>query len=144
MPYLETKVPLKIEVLTWFLQQAVILTKDSLAKHRWHGSKKILLCDLEETNQHLFFSCMFVALMWCMIHVTCNLPPPTSITFYLEIGWSRFILSLRCISRSRCTLLWATWICRKTMVLRGPRPQTFSMLFTELHDGPDVEPKRYV
>ena len=33
------KAPLKIKIFLWYLLRGVVLTKDSLAKRSWHGSK---------------------------------------------------------------------------------------------------------
>ena len=35
------KIPLKTKVFAWYLRRGVILTKDNLAKRKWHGSKSV-------------------------------------------------------------------------------------------------------
>ena len=59
------KVPLKIKIFMWFLYKKVLLTKDNLAKRRWHGcKKKCVFCDSDETIDHLFISCSMARLVW--------------------------------------------------------------------------------
>jgi hypothetical protein len=74
------KVPLKIRIFMWFLQQKVILTKDNLSKRNWHGCKKCAFCDHEESINHLFFDCPFARLVWGVVLCTFNISPPTNCT----------------------------------------------------------------
>jgi hypothetical protein len=80
------KVPLKIKIFMWFLHQKVLLNKDNLAKRNWQGNKKCCFCDKEETIQHLFISCPFARIIWRIVHMTFNLPPPTNITNLFGVG----------------------------------------------------------
>jgi hypothetical protein len=78
------KIPLKIKIFLWYLQQGVILTKDNLTKRNWSGSKKYCFCDLKETIQHLFFDCQHAKTIWRVVHVATGLTPPKSITHMLR------------------------------------------------------------
>ena len=40
------KIPLKIKIFMWFLNNKVLLSKDNLAKHNWNGCQKCCFCDL--------------------------------------------------------------------------------------------------
>jgi hypothetical protein len=39
------KVPLKIRVFMWFLNNKVLSTKDNLIKRKWQGTTKCCFCD---------------------------------------------------------------------------------------------------
>ena len=70
------KVPLKIKIFMWFLRRKVVLTKDNLAKQKWEGSKKSVVCsDQDETIQHFFIACPLAKMVWCIVHVAFNLSP---------------------------------------------------------------------
>ena len=44
----------------------------------WQGSKQCCFLVQEKVVHHLFISCLLAKLLWLMIHVTFNVPPPTS------------------------------------------------------------------
>jgi hypothetical protein len=70
------RIPLKTNVFAWYLRRGVILTKDNLAKHNWHGSTKCVFCHEQETIKHLFFHCRFVRSIWSIIQISSTLYPP--------------------------------------------------------------------
>ena len=61
------KIPLKTKMFAWYLRRGVILTKDNLAKHNWHESKKCVFYQHDETIKHLFFQCDFARSIWSAI-----------------------------------------------------------------------------
>ena len=73
------KIPLKNKVFAWYLHRGAILTKDNLAKRNWHGSKKCVFCDKDETIKHLFFECKFANSIWSIIQIGSTLYPSTSV-----------------------------------------------------------------
>ena len=73
------KIPLKTKVFAWYLRRGVILTKDNLAKRNWHGSKKCVFCQHDETITHLFFQCEFARSIWSAIQIGSTLHPPSSV-----------------------------------------------------------------
>jgi hypothetical protein len=78
------KVPLKIKIFMWFLHKKVILTKENLHKRNWQGCTTCCFCDQEETIQHLFISCPFAKMIWRIVFMTFNIPPPFNITNMFE------------------------------------------------------------
>jgi hypothetical protein len=64
----------------WFLHKKVILTKDNLKKRNYRGCYKCYFCYQDETSQHLFFSCPFSKILWCIIYMDFNITPPSDIT----------------------------------------------------------------
>lgn len=77
---MEIKIPLKIKIFMWFLNNKVLLTKDNFAKRNWVGCTKCIFCGEHETTEHLFISCPFARLLWRLVNFTFDLPPPTTIT----------------------------------------------------------------
>jgi hypothetical protein len=73
------KIPLKTKVFAWYLRCGVILTKDNLAKHNWHGCKKCVFCHQDETIKHLFFQCKFARSIWSAVQIGSTLYPPRSV-----------------------------------------------------------------
>jgi hypothetical protein len=70
------KILLKTKVFfAWYLHKRVILTKDNLAKHNWHGNTTCVLCHHDETIKHLFFMCKFA-----------HIPHVVLLIFFLAIG----------------------------------------------------------
>jgi hypothetical protein len=66
----EQKIPLKIKIFLWLIQQGAILTKDNLSrKIKWEGDKKCAFCN-EESIQHIFFDCRVIKYVWSLIALT--------------------------------------------------------------------------
>jgi hypothetical protein len=74
------KIPLKIKIFMWFLSNKVLLTKDNLAKRKWNGCQKCCFCDSTETVNHLFIACPFIQMVWRIIYLSYNIPPPSNVT----------------------------------------------------------------
>jgi hypothetical protein len=104
------KVPLKIRIFMWFLHKEVILTKDHLCKQGWHVSSNCCFCDQDETIQHLFFSYPFVKIIWRIIHMTFDIPPPSNIK-NLFGNWLNGATKKDKdhIGVGVCALLWEIW-----------------------------------
>lgn len=127
----KVKVPLKIKIFMWYLEGGVVLTKDNLAKHRWQGYKKCYFCDKEETIQHLFLACPFATIHWRTIHVSYNLPSPTSITNMFGNWLAGIHPKLKAqICVGVCSLVWAIWNCRNDCVFnRTKLPHFLQVIF---------------
>jgi hypothetical protein len=63
----KAKIPLKVKVFIWLLQQNAILTKDNLVKRNWHGDKSCRFCNLDENINHLFFDCSLAKYVWSLV-----------------------------------------------------------------------------
>jgi hypothetical protein len=109
----KVNVPLKIRIFMLFLNKKVILTKNNLKKRNWQGCSKCCFCDQDETIQHLFFSCPFVKIVWRIVYMTFNIPPPTNVT-------NMFGNCLNGVAKKDkghirvgvCALLWVIWTVR--------------------------------
>jgi hypothetical protein len=49
------KVPEKIKIFMWLVEQNAILTKDDVLRRNWHGDPFYYFCDNPEIIDHLFF-----------------------------------------------------------------------------------------
>jgi cellulose synthase/poly-beta-1,6-N-acetylglucosamine synthase-like glycosyltransferase len=111
------KVPLKIRIFMWFVFKKVILTKDNLVKRNWHGCTKCCFCDQNETIDHLFISCPFARMIWRIVYMTFNIPPPSNIT-NLFGNWLNGVAK-KDKGRIRvgvCALIWAVWNVRNDFI----------------------------
>lgn len=53
----KSKVPYKIKISLWLLEQGATLTKENMLKRKWVGDPICRFCDCVETTDHLFFQC---------------------------------------------------------------------------------------
>ena len=60
----KSKLPYKIKIFTWLLENNVILTKDNLVKKRWPGNPTCAFCSHLETADYLFFQCSVSRVTW--------------------------------------------------------------------------------
>jgi hypothetical protein len=51
----KAKIPLKIKIFLWLVEQNAIITKDNLIKRKWKGYRSCAFCNENETINHLFF-----------------------------------------------------------------------------------------
>jgi hypothetical protein len=54
----KAKLPYKIKIFVWLVENNVVLTKDNMIKRRWVGSPVCQFCNEQETINHLFFECV--------------------------------------------------------------------------------------
>jgi hypothetical protein len=73
------KVPPKVRIFTWFLQNKVLLTKDNLVKRKWQGIEKCSFGDHKEKVQHLFVQCPLAKMVWRTVHMAFIISPPKNI-----------------------------------------------------------------
>jgi hypothetical protein len=50
----KAKIPLKIKVFMWLINQNAILTKDNMLKRNWQGDQYCKFCSRDESINHLF------------------------------------------------------------------------------------------
>jgi hypothetical protein len=53
----KAKIPEKINIFMWLIEQKVVLTKGNMIWRKWQGSPDCYLCGGPKCNDHLFFSC---------------------------------------------------------------------------------------
>ena len=60
----KTKIPYKIKIFVWMLEQNAILTKYNMIRRRWVGDPTCYFCSLPESCGHLFFQCHVAKAVW--------------------------------------------------------------------------------
>jgi len=109
----KSKLPYKIKIFTWLLENKVILTKDNLVRRKWTRDPTCSFCSQNESVDHLFFLCPIVKVNWGFIAMCLGARElPGSISGYH--GWIKnhlpnggavhhFLLA---------AVSWAIWKCR--------------------------------
>jgi hypothetical protein len=111
------RMPLKTKVFSWYLRRGVILTKDNLAKRNWHGCKKCVFCQEDETIKHLFFHCRFAKAIWSIIQIGSSLHPPPSIANIFGNWLNGVEVRFKNLIRvGAIAIIWSLWLCRNDKV----------------------------
>jgi len=63
----KAKLPYKIKIFLWLIEQGAILTKDNMVRRRWPGNPSCCFCDNLESINHLFFSCPTAKVIWSIV-----------------------------------------------------------------------------
>jgi len=63
----KAKIPHRIKVFLWLLENKAVLTKDNLIKRNWVGDPSCYFCSENENLDHLFFLCPIAKVVWGMI-----------------------------------------------------------------------------
>ena len=63
----KAKIPHRIKVFLWLLENKVTLTKDNLLKRNWQGDPSCYFCSAEEDIDHLFFLCPIAKVTWGLV-----------------------------------------------------------------------------
>jgi hypothetical protein len=115
----KAKLPLKIKIFLWFLNNGVVLTKDNLVKRGWKGCTKCGFCAQQETVQHLFFDCQLARLVWSCVAVAFGFNRPTCVQ-HLFGPWLRSFSKKQrsLVMIGVAALCWAIWISRNDLVFK--------------------------
>jgi hypothetical protein len=65
---------------------------------------------------HLFLSCPFARHVWQIVHLTCNISPPTNITNMFGIGLMVLMQKKSIICIGVSPLYWSIWNCSNSIV----------------------------
>jgi hypothetical protein len=60
----KAKIPEKIKICMWLIDQNAILTKDNMIKKKWVGDPGCYFCGIDETIDHLMFECPIARVVW--------------------------------------------------------------------------------
>ena len=63
----KAKIPYKIKIFLWLLENGAVLTKDNLIKRNWVGDPSSLFCSEAENINHLFFYCPVAKVIWGIV-----------------------------------------------------------------------------
>jgi len=63
----KAKLPYKIKIFMWLVENDAILTKDNLLHRHWVGDPTCSFCHDTESIEHLFFHCPIAKIIWGII-----------------------------------------------------------------------------
>ena len=63
----KAKIPYKIKIFMWLVENNAILTKDNMIKRHWVGNPTCHFCSENESIDHLFFLCPIAKITWGVI-----------------------------------------------------------------------------
>ena len=109
----KAKIPYKIKIFVWLLEQNAILTKDNMIKRNWVGVSTCFFCSLPETRDHLFFECVVAKVVWGVIGRCLGANnTPRGLTQYKD--WIRRWMPSGGTFHTfgLAAVCWATWKCR--------------------------------
>ena len=120
----KAKIPYKIKIFMWLVENNAILTKDNLLKRHWSGDPNCQFCMTNETIDHLFFQCPVARITWGTIGLCLRANNiPQNIQQYKS--WiSTWLPGGSSIYTSGCAAVcWAIWKCRNKSLLRQKNHQ---------------------
>jgi len=60
----KARLPYKIKIFTWLLENKVILTRDNMVRRNWPGIPTCSFCSQMESVDHFFFQCPVARVSW--------------------------------------------------------------------------------
>jgi hypothetical protein len=63
----KAKIPPKIKVFLWLIENEAMLTKDNMIKRNWQGDPTYCFCAQPEAIEHLFFGCAVMKVVWGVV-----------------------------------------------------------------------------
>ena len=63
----KAKIPYKIKIFMWLVENNAILTKDNLIRRHWIGDLTCCFCAENENIDHLFFLCPIAKITWGVV-----------------------------------------------------------------------------
>lgn len=67
------KIPSKVKVFLSLVSKGGILTKDVLLHKGWSGSSRCIFCNLDESIDHLLFTCPVARYIWNVVKCVFNI-----------------------------------------------------------------------
>jgi hypothetical protein len=56
----KAKIPYKVKIFVWLIENNAILSKDNMIRRGWVGNSSCQFCDIEENISHLFSNALQV------------------------------------------------------------------------------------
>jgi hypothetical protein len=63
----KAKLPYKIKIITWLLENNAVLMKDNMTKRKWTDNPTCVFCNQLETRDHLFFQSSVASCVWGIV-----------------------------------------------------------------------------
>lgn len=109
----KAKLPYKIKIFLWLVENEAILTKDNMVKRTWLGDPSCRFCTESESIQHLFFTCSTAKVIWSI--VACSIGAndlPNSLSQYWAWCEKWIPTSIQLHAFVLAGMCWATWKAR--------------------------------
>jgi hypothetical protein len=109
----KSRIPLKVKIFMWLIQENAILTKDNLIKRNWQGDRRCYFCNSDENIDHLFFDCHLARYIWSLISyvVGADCRPTSFLQFWIWVN--KFITNNKVIHFAGLSAIcWAIWKVR--------------------------------
>ena len=118
----KARIPHRIKVFMWLLENNAVLTKDNLLKKNWLGSPTCYFCSSHESIDHLFFLCPIAKVLWGLIGLcigASNIPGDLTqykqwISHWLPGGQQGYTF---CVA----AICWAIWKKRNSACFENKR-----------------------
>jgi hypothetical protein len=79
----KTKIPYKIKIFLWLIENEAILIKDNMIKRKWVGDPSCQFCEGLEDISHLPFRCFTTKCVWAIVAKSMGAQEtPTSVEQY--------------------------------------------------------------
>jgi hypothetical protein len=107
------RIPAKVKIFMWLLENKAILTKDNMIRRKWVGEPKCSFCDQNESIDHLFFECPVARAVWGIIALCfrANTIPRSLDQFWVWIK-SHFPHGEKVFLLGGEAICWAIWKTR--------------------------------
>jgi hypothetical protein len=114
----KAKIPLKIKIFMWLVENNSILTRDNLSRRGWQGDQRCAFCLENESIIHLYFDCSMARYIWSLIAYVVGANVDIWAKRFLPLGGKFLYVGLAAI----CWALWRTRnnICFDNKVVRSP------------------------
>jgi len=86
----KAKIPYRIKIFMWLLENNAVLTKDNLLRRNWVGSPSCYFYQNNESIDHLFFMCPVAKVIWGMVGLSIgatNIPNTLSQAKIWFVHW---------------------------------------------------------
>ena len=122
----KAKIPHRIKLFLWLLENQVVLTKDNMIKRNWQGDPSCYFCPSNESINHLFFLCPVAKVIWGTVALCLGANNILENTNQYEL-WIAHWLPDGHIVYTFCmaAICWAIWkrrneVCFENKTLRHP------------------------
>jgi len=109
----KAKLPYKIKIFLWLIEQGAILTKDNTVRRRWPGNPSCCFCDNMESINHLFFTCPTAKVVWSIVAKSIGaINIPNSVAQFWNWCRNWISTSIQIHAYVLAAICWSTWKAR--------------------------------
>lgn len=117
------KLPMKLKIFLWQIMQDKLQTGTNLKKKKWKGNHKCTICDVPETSDHIFFTCILARFTWTCIKEAMGWDRvPIGLQDFLEKWVKRGSKNNNLVIYCFTIVLWSLWTTRNKFAIEGVFP----------------------